>query len=206
MYKCTAIFLFHSGICITWLFGHFDIIYSLKDLGKKRNSIYWAPEKHQIFIMLHSCIWVKIKPQNISIYTAFTGLTGESCWSKDTYYIDCLWLRKHKKGPYNKLSLLLTSYLLYISIILWLDEKCFVLGKRFNKSKLAYRNESVQFSRSIVSDSLWLHGLQHARPPWHQGGPTPSPAGVGPSPTPRVYSNSNVYIKHYEDNLFLKWS
>ena len=36
---------------------------------------------------------------------------------------------------------------------------------------------SVQFSCSVVSDSLWPHGLQHARPPF-------------PSPTPRVYSNS----------------
>ena len=36
---------------------------------------------------------------------------------------------------------------------------------------------SVQFSRSVVSDSLWPHGLQHARPPC-------------PSPTPRVHSNS----------------
>ena len=36
---------------------------------------------------------------------------------------------------------------------------------------------SVQFSRSVVSHSLWPHGLQHARPPC-------------PSPTPGVYSNS----------------
>ena len=36
---------------------------------------------------------------------------------------------------------------------------------------------SVQFSRSVVSDSLRPHGLQHARPPC-------------PSPTPGVYSNS----------------
>ena len=35
----------------------------------------------------------------------------------------------------------------------------------------------VQFSCSVVSDSLWPHGLQHARLPC-------------PSPTPRVYSNS----------------
>ena len=28
-------------------------------------------------------------------------------------------------------------------------------------------NESVQFSRSVVSDSLWAHGLQHARLPFH---------------------------------------
>ena len=36
---------------------------------------------------------------------------------------------------------------------------------------------SVQFSRSVVSDSLWPHGLQHTRPPCS-------------SPTPGVYSNS----------------
>ena len=36
---------------------------------------------------------------------------------------------------------------------------------------------SVQFSRSVVSDSLWPHEPQHARPPC-------------PSPTPGVYSNS----------------
>ena len=35
---------------------------------------------------------------------------------------------------------------------------------------------SVQFSRSVVSDSLQPHGLQHSRPPC-------------PSPTPGVYSN-----------------
>ena len=35
----------------------------------------------------------------------------------------------------------------------------------------------VQFSRSVVSDSLWPHGLQHPRLPC-------------PSPTPRAYSNS----------------
>ena len=37
--------------------------------------------------------------------------------------------------------------------------------------------DSVQFSRSVVSDSLRPHGLQHARPPC-------------PSPTPRAYPNS----------------
>ena len=36
---------------------------------------------------------------------------------------------------------------------------------------------SVQFSHSVVSDSLRPHEAQHARLPW-------------PSPTPRVYSNS----------------
>ena len=36
---------------------------------------------------------------------------------------------------------------------------------------------SVQLSHSVNSDSLWPHGLQHARPPCL-------------SPTPRVYANS----------------
>ena len=36
---------------------------------------------------------------------------------------------------------------------------------------------SVQFSCSVVSNSLWAHELWHARPPC-------------PSPTPRVYPNS----------------
>ena len=36
---------------------------------------------------------------------------------------------------------------------------------------------SVQFNHSVMSDTLWPHELQHARPPC-------------PSPTPRVYANS----------------
>ena len=42
---------------------------------------------------------------------------------------------------------------------------------------LSFAFSSVQFSRSIMSDSLRPHGLQHARLPC-------------PSPTPGVYSNS----------------
>ena len=44
-------------------------------------------------------------------------------------------------------------------------------------SILALRTPSVQFSYSVVSDSLQPHELQHARPPC-------------PSPTPRVHSDS----------------
>ena len=40
-----------------------------------------------------------------------------------------------------------------------------------------FRDTSVQFSCSVVSDSLRPHELQHTRPPC-------------PSPTPRAYSNS----------------
>ena len=45
------------------------------------------------------------------------------------------------------------------------------------KSKMYSMISSVQFSRSVVSNSWRPHGLQHTRPPC-------------PSPTPRVYTNS----------------
>ena len=37
----------------------------------------------------------------------------------------------------------------------------------------------LQFTHSVISDSFWPHGLQHARPPC-------------PSPTPGVYQNSST--------------
>ena len=42
---------------------------------------------------------------------------------------------------------------------------------------ISHQFSSVQFSHSVMSDSLWSHGLQHARPPC-------------PLTTPGVYSNS----------------
>ena len=42
---------------------------------------------------------------------------------------------------------------------------------------MIFRFSSVQFSRSVLSDSLWPHESQHARPPC-------------PSPTPGVHSDS----------------
>ena len=45
------------------------------------------------------------------------------------------------------------------------------------KARYFQKHISVQFSHSVMSDSLQPHGLQHARPPC-------------PSPTPGVYSNS----------------
>ena len=47
----------------------------------------------------------------------------------------------------------------------------------FRISNCPWSSVTVQFSRSVVSDSLWPRGLQHARPPC-------------PSPTPGVESNS----------------
>ena len=51
------------------------------------------------------------------------------------------------------------------------------LSKMHNFTPIMNKH-SVQFSRSVVSNSLWPHELQHARPPC-------------PSPTTRVHSNSH---------------
>ena len=53
----------------------------------------------------------------------------------------------------------------------------YVLKLKAISSIMLQSHHSVQFSRSVVSDSLWPHESQHARPPC-------------PSPTPGVYSNS----------------
>ena len=51
-------------------------------------------------------------------------------------------------------------------------------------------SDSVQFSRSVVSNSLWLHGMQHARLPC-------------PSPTPRAWSNSCPLNRWCQPNISL---
>ena len=52
-----------------------------------------------------------------------------------------------------------------------------VLPPQYKFHGLAFKTHSVQFSRSVVSDSLWPHEPQYVRPP-------------SPSPTPGVYPNS----------------
>ena len=53
-----------------------------------------------------------------------------------------------------------------------------MVKQSFSPSKFfRYPSSSVQFSHSVMSDSLWPHESQHARPPC-------------PSPTPGVYSDS----------------
>ena len=63
---------------------------------------------------------------------------------------------------YNSRGHMVCKEIIYSLALYW---------KRLKNSAL-----SVQFSRSVVSDSLWPHGLQHTRLPC-------------PSPTPRACSN-----------------
>ena len=51
------------------------------------------------------------------------------------------------------------------------------MDRGYSKHTQVHKLTLVQFSLSVVSDSLQTYGLQHARPPC-------------PSPTPGVYSNS----------------
>ena len=53
------------------------------------------------------------------------------------------------------------------------------LFKKIRDTKVTFHASSVQFSHSVVSDSLRLHELQHTRPPC----PSPTP-GVHPIPCP----------------------
>ena len=85
---------------------------------------------------------------------------------------------------WKSMAVFSTPKLVYI---LWIIYNGFILNasvKMFletTKCLLPFKSNnhfcSVQFSCSIVSDSLRPHGLQHARPPCS-------------SPTPRVYSKS----------------
>ena len=56
-------------------------------------------------------------------------------------------------------------------------QNCTMLPQRSSVSQDIYKYASVQFSRSVMSDSLLPHESQHARPPC-------------PSPTTRVHPNS----------------
>ena len=78
-----------------------------------------------------------------------------------------------KNWPWLRTSLSLFSQTACLFHYLSLD-KNLVLGKQISYLLLF---SSVQFSRSVVSNSLWPHELQHSRLPC-------------PSPTPRAYSNS----------------
>ena len=66
------------------------------------------------------------------------------------------------------INCIIISYILLIFLLIFNDQKY--------KSWLQHMYPSVQFSRSVVSDSLPPHESQHTRPPC-------------PSPTSRIYSN-----------------
>ena len=84
------------------------------------------------------------------------------------------WLLKLYSESCFSLFIVLLAYLSIWIFNLWLV--CWNISPKWVEEDL-YLFSSVQFSRSVVSNSLWLHALQHTR-------------RLCPSPTPGVYSNS----------------
>ena len=78
-------------------------------------------------------------------------------------------------------SMLMTCKPLFLTLIFcfqWLTRHPLeIFHKYFKMNMSKIISIIVRFSRSVVSDSLWPHGLHHIRLPC-------------PSPTPRIYSNS----------------
>ena len=66
--------------------------------------------------------------------------------------------------------------LLYLLEFVLFSHKLWYLKETYSDNEIRYMT-SVQFSHSVMSDSLWPHGLQHASFPC-------------PSPNPGAYSNS----------------
>ena len=79
------------------------------------------------------------------------------------------------------------GYEAFYKLIIYMQNWCFKVSKSnsdFQANSLCYLYiaiSSVQFSHSVVSDSLRPHESQHARPPC-------------PSPTPRVYTNPCLWV------------
>ena len=76
-----------------------------------------------------------------------------------------------------RLKRVLANWYMYIVDSHKLDFSCFFVYGTWHWR--LHQFSSVQFSRSVVSDSLWPHELQHNRPSC-------------PSPTPGVHSNSRL--------------
>ena len=93
-----------------------------------------------------------------------------ACNSGDLVSIPVLTLGEGNSNPLQYSFLLLLIYFL-------LKHNCFTAFCCFLSNLNMNQFSSVQFSHSVVSDSLWPQEPQHTRPPC-------------PSPTPRVYSNS----------------
>ena len=74
------------------------------------------------------------------------------------------------------------------SCVSWIGRQ--ILYHWANQEALFIHISSVQFSHSVISDSLWPHGLQHATPPC-------------PSPTPRACPKISIKLVIPSNHLIL---
>ena len=127
---------------------------------------------------------------NVVLYILCTRLFSDvhftNIFSHSVYcLLVSLWYAlKHKSLNFVEVIFFFLAIFLFCSLCFW----CFIFEKRMPISRswrftLNISSQSfivfssVQFSHSVVSDSLRPHESQHTRPPC-------------PSPTPRVYPNS----------------
>ena len=83
-----------------------------------------------------------------------------------------------KPAKVNQFTSVQSLSLVRLFVTPWTVDCQALLSMGFSRQEYWSVFSSVQFSRSVVSDSLRPHESQHARPPC-------------PSPTPRVHSNSH---------------
>ena len=107
---------------------------------------------------------------------------SETCWKRrdPSFHM----LQKVKTGNLNGQTFFKRRCLLHVSPLLstFRKQKNVTNDKDkappYRPTQILIQFSSVQFTCSVVSDSLWPHELQHARPPC-------------PSPTPGVHSKSH---------------
>ena len=115
--------------------------------------------------MLFFCsLWSHLRFFSFSLVLRLPGNIFICSFSK--FLLNKWYKCKWQSCEQNKLMLFLFCFSIY----------CYLLRPLWALSILRF--SSVQFSCSVVSNSLWPHELQHARPPC-------------PSPTPGVHSDSH---------------
>ena len=103
-----------------------------------------------------------------------TGFSRQECWSG----LPCPPPRDFPVPGFEPMSLMSPALAsrFFITSATWGAPELLMDSQDYDCRK-SVELSWVQFSRSVVSNPLWPHGLKHTRPPC-------------PSPTPGVYSNS----------------
>ena len=126
-------------------------------------------------ILIHSSI-----REVLALCFEDSGLSSDS-WNSPVALVFCVTQVLQENRTSRRLSIYLCIYLLstmrsYMTVE---AEKNHMICRLQLEWSQWYSSSSVQFSRSVMSDSLWPHEPQHARPPC----PSPTP-GVPPHPCP----------------------
>ena len=148
-----------AQIIFSW-FTNMTLMISLLWLNysiHQRFSVAWR-ESPELFVFLHDLPPVFLSNQIISLFLLNISNSGLSWVTQPNLGSSHLFARRHSSLPrIPSLTLSGTS-----------SPSFCITSVQFS---------SVQFSPSVMSNSLWSHELQHARPPC-------------PSPTPGVHSDS----------------